>query len=132
IQMYIQHLFNLIHKQQQEIIQLQTSIAKLSTEMKEINKAPPVTVERLEYKFEQLKVERLEGTLNIGLNPADLNNIDDFSAPLRTATQNEKSTLNLSLLEKLEQYVEEQTKSLIEKSELQTGLKLEPSYSELI
>ena len=35
----------------------------------------------LEYKFDQLKVETLEGTLNIGLNPTDLQGIEDFSVP---------------------------------------------------
>ena len=35
----------------------------------------------MEYKFDQLKVETLEGTLNIGLNPSDLQGIEDFSVP---------------------------------------------------
>ena len=35
----------------------------------------------MEYKFDQLKVETLEGTLNIGLNPSDLQAIEDFSVP---------------------------------------------------
>ena len=38
----------------------------------ELQSRPSVHVEKLEYKFDQLKVEKLEGTLNIGLNPTDL------------------------------------------------------------
>ena len=41
----------------------------------------------LEYKFDQLKVETLEGTLNIGLNPSDLQGIEDFSIPSKNGPE---------------------------------------------
>ena len=85
---YIQQLYDYMKRQHQEIAQLQTSMAQLSEEIKKLKEKPSITVERLEYKFDQLKVETLEGTLNIGLNPSDLNNIDDLSVTPRSVTRN--------------------------------------------
>ena len=56
-------------------------INKLSKEIDALKDKPPINVERLEYKFDQLKIEKLDGTLNIGINPADLNNIEDMEIP---------------------------------------------------
>ena len=74
-----QQLYDYVKWQHQEITNLKASMAELSKEIQKLKDKPSVTVERLEYKFDQLKVETLEGTLNIGLNPSDLNNIDDLS-----------------------------------------------------
>ncbi len=60
---------------------MQQKIHSLEQKIIELQNRPPVHVEKMEYKFDQLKVETLEGTLNIGLNPADLQNIEDFSVP---------------------------------------------------
>ena len=37
--------------------------------MNSLKEAPSTKIDRIEYKFDQLKIETLEGTLNIGLNP---------------------------------------------------------------
>ncbi|WLR44224.1 spore germination protein GerPC [Bacillus carboniphilus] len=58
---------------------LEKSIEELKKQVSELKDKPPTTIERLEYKFDQLKVETLEGTLNIGLNPTDPSNqIEQF------------------------------------------------------
>jgi len=55
------------------------TIEQLQSEMNDIKKKKNVTVERVEYKFDQLKVERLEGTLNIGFTPNGSGTIEDLS-----------------------------------------------------
>ncbi|TFB22056.1 hypothetical protein E3U55_07075 [Filobacillus milosensis] len=55
-----------INQQTQLIQELKDKIDELSEAQKQSSKSQ---VEKIEYNFEQLKIETLEGTLNIGLTP---------------------------------------------------------------
>ncbi|MFK4998183.1 spore germination protein GerPC [Bacillus sp. N9] len=77
----IQQLYDYMNQQQNEILKLRKELNRLENEVNKLKEKPGITVERLEYKFDQLKVETLEGTLNIGLNPADLKQIEDVAIP---------------------------------------------------
>ncbi|TGB05258.1 spore germination protein GerPC [Halobacillus salinus] len=63
-QSYIQQMMNQIEQQQKLIQKLQKQIDELSS-----NEKPQTVIERIEYHFDQLKIETLEGTLQIGLTP---------------------------------------------------------------
>lgn len=130
---YIQQLFGYIEQQQKDIARLKDSVHFLTNELKKIKDQPTMTVERLEYKFDQLKVENLEGTLNIGINPADLNSIEDMAI---TQPHNQKMTRNPEyyddLTNKINHYIENDLESLIRKSEKQVNKSLEEPYIELI
>ena len=76
---YLQQLHAYVQSQEKRIQYLEQSIKKLEEETEKWKNRAPINVERIEYKFDQLKVESLEGTLNIGLNPSDLENIEDFA-----------------------------------------------------
>lgn len=65
--------------QERRIQHLEKTVHELQKEIKSLKERPPINIERIDYKFDQLKVETLEGTLNIGLNPNDLGNIEDFA-----------------------------------------------------
>ncbi|GIN89943.1 putative spore germination protein GerPC [Siminovitchia terrae] len=131
----MQQLYFFIERQQKEITSLRNSIQSLSNELKQLKEKPTVTVERLEYKFDQLKVETLEGTLNIGMNPADLNSVEDFSAPPgSTQTQAFVRHPNLydEILEKLNHYIDNELDTLIKDTETQVGRNLEEPYINMI
>ncbi|MFJ7745674.1 spore germination protein GerPC [Peribacillus sp. NPDC097295] len=68
-----------LEAQDKRIMKLEHELKRLTDELTEMKNKPPIHVDRIEYKFDQLKVESLDGTLNIGLNPNDLNNIDEFA-----------------------------------------------------
>ncbi|MBP2241120.1 spore germination protein PC [Cytobacillus eiseniae] len=76
---YLQKLHSFVESQEKRISSLEKKIQQLHEETIALKKRPPINIERIDYKFDQLKVETLEGTLNIGLNPADLENIEDFT-----------------------------------------------------
>lgn len=76
---YFQQYNQYLQQQQTEITKLQQSMEALQAEIKELKTKPGTTIERIEYKFDQLKVERLEGTLNIGLNPYNTDQVDEFA-----------------------------------------------------
>ncbi|MGL4820007.1 MAG: spore germination protein GerPC [Bacilli bacterium] len=76
-----QLLQSIQHELQEQSKKLATFEQKLQTFSSELTalKSKPMTVE---YKFDQLKVETLEGTLNIGLQPYQSpTSIDQFSIP---------------------------------------------------
>ncbi|MED3572437.1 spore germination protein GerPC [Cytobacillus praedii] len=76
---YLQGLHSFVETQEKRIQRLELIVQELQKEIKSLKERPPINIERIDYKFDQLKVETLEGTLNIGLNPSDLENIDDFA-----------------------------------------------------
>ncbi|HJV45152.1 MAG TPA: spore germination protein GerPC [Bacillota bacterium] len=66
---YMRQLHASLYSQNRQIEQLKQSIDKLQKEINQLSEKITPSVVRNEYKFDLLKVEKLEGTLNIGLNP---------------------------------------------------------------
>lgn len=87
---YLQWLQMCIQAQEQRILALENALHKMKEDMKQLNEKQSIHVDKIEYKFDQLKVETLEGTLNIGLNPSELGGIEDF------AVQNQSLTTPIS------------------------------------
>ncbi|KGX92787.1 hypothetical protein N781_15065 [Pontibacillus halophilus JSM 076056 = DSM 19796] len=70
---YLQRLHALIDKQTDQLEQLSRRVNQLEDKLNTPTPAPPpgTNIEKIEYHFDQLKIETLEGTLNIGLTPSD-------------------------------------------------------------
>lgn len=64
-----QQMHGLLQSQQRTIEDLQNQLNRLQSEFKDLQLEPRT----VEYKFDQLKIERLEGTLNIGLGTGKAN-----------------------------------------------------------
>jgi len=58
-----------LQEQQKELRQLCTEVVALRTRVQAVENKPMYNIEKLEYQFDQLKVEKLDGTLNIGMSP---------------------------------------------------------------
>ena len=69
----------LLFEQAQLIDQLKCRVAQLEATVEELAKRPETTIEKIEYKFDQLKVENLNGTLSIGLNPLQAPSFEDLT-----------------------------------------------------
>ncbi|MDA1475973.1 spore germination protein GerPC [Bacillus changyiensis] len=65
-------------QQTTKIQQLERQLAALQKELIRIREQPRTRIDRIEYKFDQLKIEKLDGTLNIGLNPLDPDGVENF------------------------------------------------------
>jgi spore germination protein PC len=59
-----------LRHQQEQIAHLQQRIEMLMSQVKAADAKPTYHIDRIEYKFDQLKIERLDGTLNIGIQPS--------------------------------------------------------------
>ncbi len=73
-QLYTQLLW-----QSEKLGQMQKQLEQISTELQALQRQKPVNVEKIEYNFDQLKVEKLDGTLNIGITPDNVKSIEQFA-----------------------------------------------------
>lgn len=73
---YFYELQQHIQNQDERIKSLEEQVQHLISSQEGKN---GVTIERVEYKFDQLKIETLSGSLHIGLSPEDLNPIEDLA-----------------------------------------------------
>ncbi len=122
-----------LEAQDQRILQLELEIKRLSEEVSNLKNKPPIRVDKIEYKFDQLKVESLNGTLNIGLNPNDLNNIDEFAVN----NQSTQATPFLfpereSIINEMMAQIMSELPEMVQETEAQMGITLDSSYHEFI
>ncbi|SDQ87345.1 spore germination protein GerPC [Virgibacillus salinus] len=99
---YMYNLLQRIEEQDRKIRSLESRVEKF--EQKESNQN---NIEKIEYHFDQLKIENLDGTLHIGLSPNDLKDIEDLSVPPG------KTPVKQQLLSDLNRYLKEHGSNLI-------------------
>lgn len=109
---------------------------------------PTYNVEKLEYNFDQLKVDTLEGTLNVGMTPTESGQIPGIEqacmnvvpqqaqqAQAQTQTQAaspaEDSEMRALSVE-LEQYLQAAGPQLLAELEQQNGLQLDPYHRRMV
>jgi len=78
VHQYVQQMSSYIQQQEGRIAQLEKNVQELQQKIKELGEQPPIKIDKIEYKFEQLKIDSLDGTLNIGLNPLTPDNLEDI------------------------------------------------------
>lgn len=75
---YLSQFDSYLRSQQQQIRRMRAELNELQNQVKEFREKPTTNIERIEYKFDQLKIETLEGTLNIGLTPNGMPDSEPF------------------------------------------------------
>jgi spore germination protein PC len=132
---FINQLASQLKRHEEKLAKLEKVHADVMKSIETLKNQPPINVERIDYHFDQLKIERLDGTLNIGLNPQDLQEMDEFSipAPHFRKEQSEKSKVQLNQLQdRLNTYLEKELPLFIEKAKKEMGLELDQSYAAFI
>lgn len=133
---YLQQLGQFIQQQQVEIMQMKKSIKLLQAELKEVKSKPSTNIEKLEYKFDQLKVETLEGTLNIGLNPYNTDQVEEFSVnQSKTNVPKTKAfspQVQESIRESILQYLDKDGLYRIQDVQKRAGADLNEAYGEFM
>ncbi|MEH7500835.1 spore germination protein GerPC [Neobacillus drentensis] len=133
---YLQWLQMCIQTQEQRILSLEKALQKITENMKQLNEKPSIHVDKIEYKFDQLKVETLEGTLNIGLNPSELSGIEDFavqnqslSTPMSPKDQMQRS---MKIEEAIYRYLETDLPQLVEAAQRELTVQPNDEYLSFI
>lgn len=133
---YVQRLHHYIEAQERRIQSIEKRLVQLSKDMQDMKEKPTIRVDKIDYKFDQLKIETLEGTLSIGLNPADLQAIEDLSIdnqPLPPSFSPEmRMQATMELENEIHQYLDKQLPTTIQSIEQQLQMNVDPSYHTFI
>jgi len=125
LHVYVEH-------QSKKIAKLEKMIIEMHKEIASLKERPPVQIGNIEYKFDQLKVETLEGTLNIGLNPTDLEGIEDFSVDQKAVNvpipQKQLFKRTIELENTLYQYLETDLENIYRDAQANLGINVDDSY----
>ncbi|MEH7343573.1 spore germination protein GerPC [Bacillus sp. JJ1532] len=129
---YLQKMHIFIEAQEKRIIYLEKKVRELEKQTQELKTRPPITVDRIEYKFDQLKVESLDGTLNIGLNPSELQEIEDFAinnkgiqTPFQPKAHFQRT---MEIEDEINKFLENELQSVIEETALSLNKSVDESY----
>ncbi|MFL6563153.1 MAG: spore germination protein GerPC [Bacillus sp. (in: firmicutes)] len=129
---YLQWLQMCIQAQEQRIITLETNLNKMKEDIKKLNERKSIHVDKIEYKFDQLKVETLEGTLNIGLNPSDLSGIEDFAVQNQSLTTplppKDQMQRSMKIEESIYSYLETDLPQLVEAAQRELAVQPNEEY----
>ncbi|WP_158633950.1 spore germination protein GerPC [Radiobacillus deserti] len=107
---YLQQLHTYVGEQQRKIDDLEQRVLALENDKKQ-----HTVVEKLEYNFDQLKIERLDGTLHIGLSPEELSSMDSTALQI-PPRRNEPNSLEARdpILQQLHTYVNKELPNRIQ------------------
>ncbi|PEA53120.1 spore gernimation protein GerPC [Bacillus pseudomycoides] len=135
---YLQQMQQFIQQQQEKINALETQLAQLTEQIEELKQRPSSSIGKVEYKFDQLKVENLNGTLNIGLNPFTSNGemIEDFDVATETLKVNPETQVNpdfyQDIIQEMHRYLEEEAYSRILHFEQEERTPLDDMYRQMM
>jgi spore germination protein PC len=102
-QYFFQCVNETFQKQNQKIYELQKQINELK---EQLNSIQTTNIEKIEYHFDQLKIETLEGTLNIGLSPQGITAEDEMAIPnLTNSPDPSKNALHQTLQQELHPFI---------------------------
>ncbi|MBE7126936.1 spore germination protein GerPC [Bacillus mycoides] len=135
---YLQQLQQALQIQQQTILNLEEQVRLLQEELNELKSRPSSSIGKVEYKFDQLKVENLNGTLNIGLNPFSTKGqqIEDFQVDTETLKVNPETETNpdfyQGILQEMHRYLDEEAYSRILHFEQEERTPLDEMYRQMM
>jgi spore germination protein PC len=133
---YIQWLQQCVQAQERRIAQLEQLVKQMAADLKQLKDKPPIHVGTIEYKFDQLKVETVEGTLNIGLNPSDLQGIEDLAInqagmnmPVDPKAQMQRS---MEIEDSIYNYLETDLPNIITETQIKLNIQPNDAYLSFI
>ncbi|MES5895376.1 MULTISPECIES: spore germination protein GerPC [Bacillus cereus group] len=135
---YLHQLQQALQIQQQTILNLEDQVRLLQEELNELKSRPSSSIGKVEYKFDQLKVENLNGTLNIGLNPFSTKGqqIEDFQVDTETLKVNPETETNpdfyQGILQEMHRYLDEEAYSRILHFEQEERTPLDEMYRQMM
>ena len=130
-QQQMKQMQEIVEKQHKQIQTLENLLKAMQQEIIQLKEKPTMNIERIEYKFDQLKVETLEGTLNIGLTPGSTGEIEDFIVTqdnLQVPVQKRSENVAKQVEDDLNNYLEKDAKNTIEQLASSQGRTIEEHY----
>ncbi|WP_028402544.1 spore germination protein GerPC [Ectobacillus panaciterrae] len=135
---FVQQMQYTIQNQQQKLEELEKALQAMKAELEDVKRNPPSSIGKVEYKFDQLKVENLNGTLNIGLNPfvSKGQMIEDFDVDTETLKVNPETQINpdfyQDIMQEMNRYLNEEAYSRIVQLENNERIPLDDMYRQMM
>ncbi|CAM4235065.1 spore germination protein GerPC [Paenibacillus tarimensis] len=141
---YWHNMHHVILEQKARLQAMESRIASLEQRISELERKPFYTVERLEYHFDQLKIQQLEGTLNIGMTPPGTElskNIDQLAVPDKPGVSDQQAVPPVheeeeeafqEVLERVSFFIDSQALHDIEHLEQEQEITLDAHHRRLI
>lgn len=120
----VQHNYKL---QCEKINSLENIINSLQADIIKIKNSKSLHVDKIEYNFDQLKIETLEGTLNIGISPNGIDSIEEFEVD-----DNNSLDLTKKIQKQMENYFNKDVFNDISTIEQKNNYFLTDNYKELV
>ncbi|MCR2803147.1 spore germination protein GerPC [Paenibacillus soyae] len=141
-----------LKSQDERIAALEAALRELTARLKKLEEKPKYTIENIQYHFDQLKVEKLEGTLNIGMSAPELEaanngenengestqNVDQLSVgegnvfPAADPIDAQPDAAYQDVMGRLERFLESEANQLILNQEQTLELPLDPHHRRII
>ncbi|EMA6344448.1 spore germination protein GerPC [Bacillus cytotoxicus] len=140
VYIYLQQFQQILQQQQNTIHALEQQVHTLQEELEELKSRPSSSIGKVEYKFDQLKVENLNGTLNIGLNPFAKTGqqIEDFQVDTETLKVNPETEQDIhpdfyqGIIQEMHRYLDEEAYNRILHFEREEGTPLDEMYRQMM
>ncbi|OZM57227.1 hypothetical protein CIB95_07120 [Lottiidibacillus patelloidae] len=121
---YMNELSKYMKFQAEKITRLENLMVELEDKINELKKNKGPSIEKVEYKFDQLKIETLEGTLNIGLTPNGENMLEDFQV------ENKEISVSQQYTQEMKERIHHHLFQFVNEEGLKHLLELERTYDE--
>ncbi|WP_159887692.1 spore germination protein GerPC [Paenibacillus puerhi] len=129
---YFQQLHAYLQWQTGRIRYLEARIESIEKDLEQVKGQERIRIDKIEYNFDQLKVETLEGTLNVGISPSGLTgqSIEDMAVDGKTVLTNVSRSEAYERIQRqvenyLKQRVPEELARLKSQYQLELGEELE-------
>lgn len=133
---YLEQMHSLMEKQMEKMKELEQRVDKLQSQMETSNQKPTTNIEKIEYHFDQLKIETLEGTLNIGMTPQEGKGIgvEDFALGEKPFPPklNTGQTVKNKIVKELGGYLDNEGPQQVRSIAEQYGKQLDQDYEQFI
>ncbi|MBU5443526.1 spore germination protein GerPC [Paenibacillus sp. MSJ-34] len=131
----VQHLERTVKQLNETVSNLEQTVRQSQADIDSLKQRSHTTIERIEYKFDQLKIETLEGTLNIGIAPEGGKSIEEFEVngqSLDQLTGPQQTDLFDGVQQQVVRYLHEEVPRQLALAQQQHALALEANYADTV
>ncbi|MFC7680246.1 spore germination protein GerPC [Paenibacillus sp. GCM10028914] len=134
---YFQQLYQEMKAQSEKIERLEQFLQEIRKDVNAMMDKSQTHIERLEYHFDLLKIEKLEGTLNIGMSPSSTEkSLEDITVNGQNLqeiqTDPNRAILLSNIQESVNLYLNRDISQRIKKTAEESNKQVDSKYTEMI
>lgn len=131
---YVGQVSNAFRVQSEKIQQLEKLVQELRNDVDLLKNNKSVSYGPINYHFEQLKIEKLEGTLNIGITPNEGNNLDEAMVNGQPIGSQDKGTASLKdkIQPQVMSYLQGRVPEQFSQLEQEKNLSIDKQYIQMV